>query len=152
MKKLIFVFVVLFAAVSINQVGYSQKRDNPRSKDFRMDLKSQLNLSEDQEKKIEALRLAQEESMIKLRSDLELKELEIRKLKSSDKFSRSEMINLTKEINSIKNNMALTRVNHQMDVYELLDENQKKIWLDKQDQFGNMKHRIKDKIRERRNW
>jgi Spy/CpxP family protein refolding chaperone len=152
MKKLIFVFLVLFAAVSINQVGYSQKRDNPRSKDFRMDLKSQLNLSEDQEKKIEALRLAQEESMIKLRSDLELKELEIRKLKSSDKFSRSEIINLTKEINSIKNNMALTRVNHQMDVYELLDENQKKIWLDKQDQFGNMKHRIKDKIRERRNW
>jgi Spy/CpxP family protein refolding chaperone len=152
MKKLIFVFLVLFAAVSINQVGYSQKRDNPRSKDFRMDLKSQLNLSEDQEKKIEALRLAQEESMIKLRSDLELKELEIRKLKSSDKFSRSEIINLTKEINSIKNNMALTRVNHQMDVYELLDENQKKIWLDKQDQFGNMKHRIKDKMRERRNW
>jgi Spy/CpxP family protein refolding chaperone len=152
MKKLIFVFLVLFTAVSINQVGYSQKRDNPRSKDFRMDLKSQLNLSEDQEKKIEALRLAQEESMIKLRSDLELKELEIRKLKSSDKFSRSEIINLTKEINSIKNNMALTRVNHQMDVYELLDENQKKIWLDKQDQFGNMKHRIKDKIRERRNW
>lgn len=152
MKKLIFVFLVLFAAVSINQEGYSQKRDNPKSKDFRMDLKSQLNLSEEQEKKIEALRLAQEESMIKLRSDLELKEVEIRKLKSSDKFSRSEIINLTKEINSIKNNMALTRVNHQMDVYELLDENQKKIWLDKQDQFGNMRHRMKDKMRERRNW
>ncbi len=152
MKKLIFVLIVLFTTVSINQEGYSQKRDNPRSKDFRMDLKSQLNLSEDQEKKIEALRLTKEESMIKLRSDLELKELEIRKLKSSDKFSRSEMINLTKDINSIKNDMALTRVNHQMDVYELLDENQKKIWLDKQDQFGNMKHRIKDKMRERRNW
>jgi Spy/CpxP family protein refolding chaperone len=152
MKKLIFVLIVLFTTVSINQDGYSQKRDNPRLKDFRMDLKSQLNLSEDQEKKIEALRLTKEESMIKLRSDLELKELEIRKLKSSDKFSRSEMINLTKDINSIKNDMALTRVNHQMDVYELLDENQKKIWLDKQDQFGNMKHRIKDKMRERRNW
>lgn len=152
MKKLIFVFAVLFAAVSINQEGYSQKRDNPRSKDFRMDLKSPLNLSEEQEKKIETLRLTHEESMIKLRSDLELKELEIRKLKSSEKFSRSEMINLTKEISMIKNDMALTRVNHQMDVYELLDENQKKIWLDKLDQFGNMKHRIKDKMRERRNW
>ena len=152
MKKLIFMFVVLFAAVSINPEGYSQKRDNPRSKDFRMDLKAKLNLSEHQEKKIEALRFAQEESMIKLRSDLELKELEIRKLKSSDQFSRSEMINLTKEINSIKNDMVLTRVNNQMDVYELLDENQKKIWLDKQDQFGNMNHRIKDKMRERRNW
>ena len=90
--------------------------------------------------------------MIKFRSELELKELEIRKLKSSDKFSRSELINLTKEINAIKNDMALTRVNHQMDVYELLDESQRKIWLDKQDQFGNMKLRMKDKMREGRNW
>ncbi len=152
MKKLIFVLAVLFAVVFLNQGAYPQKGDNPRSKDFRMNLKEQLNLSEDQEKKIEALRLTQEESMIKFRSDLELKELEIRKLKSSDKFSRSEMINLTKEINAIKNDIALTRVNHQMDVYELLDESQRKIWLDKQDQFGNMKHRMRDKMRERGNW
>jgi len=152
MKKLIFVLGVLFTVTALSPQLYSQKGGNPRSKEFRMNLKSQLNLSEDQEKKIEALRLSQEESMIKFRSDLELKELEIRKLKSSDKFSRSELINLTKEINAIKNDMALTRVNHQMDVYELLDESQRNIWLDKQDQFGNMKHRMRDKMRERRNW
>lgn len=152
MKKLIFVFAVLFAVVSLNQEAYSQKGDNPKSKNFRMNLKEQLNLSEDQEKKIEALRLTQEESMIKFRSDIELKELEIRKLVSSQNLSRGEMINLTKEINAIKNDMALTRVNHQMDVYELLDESQRKIWLDKQDQFGNMKHRMRDKMREGRNW
>lgn len=152
MKKLIFVLGVLLIVTAISQQLFSQKGDKHGSKDFRMNLKSELNLSEVQEKKIEALRLSKEESIIKLSSDLELKELEIRKLKSSDKFSRSEMIDLTKEINSIKNDMALTRVNHQMDVYELLDESQKKIWLDKQDQFGNMKHRMKDKMRERRNW
>ena len=152
MKKLIFMLAVLFTVVSLNQEAYSQKGDNSKSKNFRMNLKEQLNLSEDQEKKIEDLRLTQEESMIKFRSDLELKELEMRKLKSSEKFSRSEMINLTKEINAIKNDMALTRVNHQMDVYELLDESQRKIWLDKQDQFGNMKHRMRDKMREGRNW
>lgn len=152
MKKLIFVLGVLFTITALSSQLYSQKGDNPRSKDFRMNLKEQLNLSEDQEKKIEALRLNQEESMIKFRSDLELKELEIRKLKSTDKFSRIEIINLTKEINAIKNDMALTRVNHQMDVYELLDESQRNIWLDKQDQFGNMKHRMRDKMREGRNW
>ena len=152
MKKLIFMLAVLFAVVSLNQEAYSQKGDNSKSKNFRMNLKEQLNLSEDQEKKIEDLRLTREESMIKFRSDLELKDLEMRKLKSSEKFSRSEMINLTKEINAIKNDMALTRVNHQMDVYELLDESQRKIWLDKQDQFGNMKHRMRDKMRERGNW
>ena len=152
MKKLIFVLAFLFVVASLNQEAYSQKGDNSKSKNFRMNLKEQLNLSEDQEKKIEDLRLTREESMIKFRSDLELKDLEMRKLKSSEKFSRSEMINLTKEINAIKNDMALTRVNHQMDVYELLDESQRKIWLDKQDQFGNMKHRMRDKMRERGNW
>lgn len=152
MKKLIFVLGVLFTITALSPQLYSQKGDNPKSKEIRMNLKSQLNLSEDQEKRIEALRLSQEESLIKFRSDLELKELEIRKLKSSDQFSRSELINLTKEINAIKNDIALKRVNHQMDVYELLDESQRKVWLDKQDQFGNMKHRMKDKMRERRNW
>jgi len=152
MKKLIFVLAFLFVVASLNQEAYSQKGHNSKSKNFRMNLKEQLNLSEDQEKKIEDLRLTQEESMIKFRSDLELKELEMRKLKSSEKFSRSEMINLTKEINAIKNDMALTRVKHQMDVYELLDESQRKIWLDKQNQFGNMKHRMRDKMRERGNW
>jgi hypothetical protein len=117
-----------------------------------MNLKQQLNLSEDQEKKIEGLRLSQEETMIKLRSDLELKELEMRKLKSSDKLSRSEMINITKEISAVKNDMALTKTNHQMDVYDLLDENQRKIWLDKQEKIGHMKHKMKDKMCQQRNW
>lgn len=152
MKKLIFVLAVLFMVTALDQETYPQKGDNPKSKNFRMNLKEQLNLSEDQENKIEALRLTQEEYMIKFRADLELKELEMRKLKSSEKFSRGAMINLTKEISSIKNDMALARINHQMDVYELLDESQRKIWLDKQEQFGSMKHRMKDKMREGRNW
>ena len=34
MKKLIFVLAVLFAVVSLNQEAYSQKGDNPKSKEF----------------------------------------------------------------------------------------------------------------------
>jgi Spy/CpxP family protein refolding chaperone len=152
MKNLIVVLSVLFLISVFNQQIFSQKRDHSKSREYRMDMKAQLNLSEDQEKKIEALKLSQEEKMIKLKSEMELKELEMRKLKSSDKFSRTEIIDLTKDINSIKNEMALARANHQMDVYDLLDENQRKIWLDSQEKFGHMKHKMKDKMRERRNW
>ena len=152
MKKLIIVLSVLFAITALNQQLFAQKKDNPRSRDYRGDLKEQLNLSEDQEKKIETLRLSNKESMIKLKSDLELKELEVRKLKLSDKFSRNEMINLTKEMNEIKNQIALTRTNHQMDVYDILDDSQRKIWLDKQEEFGRMKNRMKDKMRGKRNF
>ena len=152
MKNLILALSVLFVIAVINPQLYSQKRDHSKMTDSQMNIKQQLNLSEDQEKKIDGLRLSHEEDMIKFRSNLELKELEMRKLKSSEKFSRSAMINLTKEISTIKNDITLARANHQMDVYDLLDESQRKIWLDKQNQFGHMKHKMKNKMQERRNW
>ncbi|HEX9252390.1 MAG TPA: Spy/CpxP family protein refolding chaperone [Ignavibacteriaceae bacterium] len=152
MKNLILAFTMLFAITIVSPELYSQNKDHQRGKDLRMEIKKQLNLTEDQEKKIETMRFSHQESMIKLKSDLELKELEMRKLKSSDNFSRSSIINLTKEISSIKGDMALAVTNHQMDIYDLLDVNQKKIWLEMQDQFGNMKHRMRDKMRERENW
>jgi len=151
-KKLIIVLSVLFVITAINQQLFAQKKNNPRSRDYRGDLKEQLNLSEDQEKKIETLRLSNEAIMIKFKSDHELKELEIRKLKSLDKLSRNEMINLTKEMNEIKNQIALTRTNHQMDVYDILDDSQRKIWLDKQEEFGHMRNRMKNKMWGKRNW
>ena len=152
MKNLVLVLSILFAIAVLNPQIYSQKKDHSKSKECHMNLKDQLNLSEEQEKKIEVLKLSHEEVMIKFRTDLELKELEIHKLKSSEKFSRSAMINITKEISAIKNDIALARLNHQMDVYDLLDVSQRKIWLDKQDQFGHMKHKMKNKMHERRNW
>ncbi len=152
MKNLVLVLSILLAIAVLNPQIYSQKKDHSKSKECRMNLKDQLNLSEEQEKKIEALKLSHEEVMIKFRTDLELKELEIHKLKSSEKFSRSAMINLTKEISTIKNEIALAKANHQMDLYDLLDESQRKIWLDKQEQFGYMKHKMKNKMQERRNW
>jgi Spy/CpxP family protein refolding chaperone len=152
MKNLILVSTVLFAIAIFSSGLYSQNQDHQRGKNLRMELKKQLNLTEDQEKKFETLRFSHQESMIKLKSDLELKELEMRKLKSSDNFSRSGIIDLTKEISAIEGDMALARTNHQMDIYDLLDANQKKIWLEMQDQFGNMKHRMRDKMWERGNW
>lgn len=152
MKNLTLVLMILFAITVLSPQIYSQKNVHSKSKEFKMNLKEQLNLSEDQEKKIETLKLNHEAVMVKFKSDLELKEIEMRKLKSSEIFSRSAMINLTKEISAIKNDMALARVNHQMDVYDLLDENQRKIWLDKQQEMGHTKHKMKNKMHEHRSW
>ena len=149
MKNLIVVLAILFAITFVNQEMFSQKREHRDGKDFRMDMKERLNLTDEQGNKIESLRLSHEEAMIKLRADLELKELEMRKIRSGDKLSRDEMIRITKEISTIKNEMALARVSHQMDVYDNLDANQRKIWMETQDRFGHMKNRMKDKMHER---
>ena len=149
MKNLVVVLSVLFLMTIVNQELFAQKREHRQGKDYRMDLKERLNLTDEQENKIESLRLSHEEAMIKLRADLELKELEIRKIRSGDNLSRDEMIRITKEISAIKNEMALARVNHQMDVYDILDANQRKIWMETQDKFGHMKNRMMDKMRDR---
>ena len=146
MKNLILVLSVLFAITIFNPQIYSQKRDNQQPKNLRMNLKAQLNLSEDQEKKIDVLRLSYEENLIKLNSELDLKNLDMKKLLSSDNIARTEMINLTKELSAIKNDIALARANHQMDVYDLLDSAQRKIWMEKMEKFGDMKKGMKDKM------
>ena len=151
MKYLIIMFSVLFAITAFNQEVYSQKRMHRNPEECRINMKEKLNLTDEQVSKIESLRLSHQETTIKLKADLELKELELRKIKSSENMSRSEIINITKEINSIKNEMSLERVNHQMDVYDNLDQNQKKIWTDKQDKMGCMKNHFRDKMRDRRN-
>ena len=131
MKNLIVVLTALILITVVNQEMFAQQRGNWNRNNCRMNIKEKLNLTDEQEDKIENLRLSHQEKMIKFKADLDLKELEIRKVKSSDKISRSEMIRIEKEINIIKNEMALERVNHQMDVYDILDANQRIIWSEK---------------------
>jgi Spy/CpxP family protein refolding chaperone len=154
MKNIILAFTVLFAIAIFSPEFYSQNKDHQRGKDFRMELKKQLNLSEEQGKKIESLRLSFEEKVIKLKSEIDLKELEMRKLIAADNVSRDAMVNLTKEISAIRNDMALARTNHQMDVYDLLDSTQRKIWMEKKEMIGdmkdNMQNKMRDKMRDRR--
>jgi len=136
--------------IFISQDNFAQKNFRENGKKFREDFKKQLNLTQDQQKKIQELKLAHQEQMIKLRSDAELKELEIRKLIGSDNVSRNEMIKLTKELNAIKNEIEIAKVNHKMDVYDNLDANQKKLWMEQKEKFGMMKDKMKDKCHNRR--
>lgn len=150
MKNVIWLLAVVIAIAFVAQDNFAQKKFREKGKEFREDFKKQLNLTEEQEKKIEQLRLAHQEQMIKFRSDVELKELEIRKLVSSDNVTRSEMIKLTKEMNAIKDEIELARVNHKMDVYDNLDANQKKLWMEQKEKVGMMKDKIKEKHHQRR--
>ncbi|MDP2364937.1 MAG: hypothetical protein Q8M94_14355, partial [Ignavibacteria bacterium] len=78
MKNLIVVLAVLFLITVVNQEMFSQKRGNWNRNNCRMNVKEGLNLTEEQQNKIENLRLDHQEKMIKFRADLDLKELEIR--------------------------------------------------------------------------
>ncbi|MFZ1520391.1 MAG: hypothetical protein WAU11_16560 [Ignavibacteriaceae bacterium] len=149
MKNIIIAAVIIFALTTTSQEMFSQKRDHRNGKEFRLEQIEKLNLTVEQKSKLESLRHNHEVALIKLNADLDLKELEMKKLKSNESIYRNEMINLTKEISLIKNEIALARTHHQMDVYDNLDVNQRKIWMDMQKRMGDKKSKMKEKVNHR---
>ncbi len=90
----------------------------------------ELNLSDQQEKQFEQIRFANEEKMIQLRSDIAKNKLEIKKLIASDNFNKSDLLNLTRKETELESQAKLARTEMWADVYEILNADQKKVWLD----------------------
>ncbi len=87
-----------------------------------------LNLTPDQEKKIEDLRTAHQKKMIDLRADMQKLHLEKKELLSKGNYDRKAFLALDDKIMKQRNTIETAMANHQMDVYDLLDANQKVIW------------------------
>lgn len=87
-----------------------------------------LNLTADQEKKIEDLRTAHQKKMIDLRADMQKLHLEKKELLSKGNYDRKAFLALEDKIMKQRNTIETAMANHQMDVYELLDAGQKEIW------------------------
>lgn len=128
MKTKFFLAIVAIIALSIFTDSFAQMERMKMRDKMRYQMEEKLNLSDSQKAKVEELRVNHQKKMIDLKANLEKKKVELKSLRNSDKLNRSDFVKLTKEINEIKNSMAVERANHHMDIYELLDNNQKKIW------------------------
>ncbi len=87
-----------------------------------------LKLTKDQETKIEALRLDHQKKMIDLRSDLEKVQLEMKQLLAKGDYTRAEYLALNAKLGKAREALQTSRANHQMDIYDLLDKDQKATW------------------------
>ncbi|AFH49051.1 Hypothetical protein IALB_1341 [Ignavibacterium album JCM 16511] len=128
MKTKLLVAIATIIALSIFTESFAQMERMKMRDKMRDKMEERLNLTDAQKAKVEELRLNHQKKMIDLKANLEKKEVELKALRANDKLNRSEFLKLIKEINEIKNSIAVERANHQMDIYELLDNNQKKIW------------------------
>ena len=153
MKSKILVLAAVLAALLISGNLFSQEfhqgnreRDGMRNRDR---IQEKLNLSTEQVDKIEALKLSHRKEMIGLRADVEKKEVELEELKNTLNFSRDAYLNKINEIISAKNKIELARANHQMDVYQLLDDNQKQEWNKMTRMMHERKHKVVRKMRDR---
>lgn len=89
---------------------------------------NRMELTKDQETKIEALRIEHQKKMVDIRAELEKALLEKKQLLAKGDYSRSDFINVTNKLSKIRETMNTSRANHQMDIYDLLDKTQKEKW------------------------
>jgi len=133
--------IITLISVRLSAQGFG-KRDGDRF-NVRERIHEQLNLTEEQESKIEELRFSHESTMIDLKAELEKKELALQELKSKNNYTRDEFLALTDEIIKVKNKIELARAIHQMDVYEILDLDQREKW----NKFSHRMHEMKKDFR-----
>jgi Spy/CpxP family protein refolding chaperone len=89
---------------------------------------NQMDLTKDQETKIEALRIDHQKKMVDMRAELEKALLDKKQLLAKGDYSRNDFINVTNKLSKIRETMNTSRANHQMDIYDLLDKTQKEKW------------------------
>lgn len=156
MKNLKLAVLSFMIILLLSSLSYPQMRDRSMRDGIEM-IKKKLQLNAEQEKKFNDLRLKHQERLIDLTSDLKKKELQREKTLSGDVIDRNELIKITNEIGEIKNKIMTEKINHQMDVYENLDANQKIIWKDmmlkgdrmKKGMMIGMRNNMKDKMMNR---
>lgn len=136
MKTKFLLALVTIFALSLFTDSFAQMERMKMRERMRDRIEEKLNLTDSQKAKIEELRVNHQKKMIDLKANLEKKEVELRALRNSDKLNRGDLMKLTKEINEIKNSMAVEMANHHMDIYELLDNNQKQLWREMRPRLG----------------
>jgi len=135
-----FIILAILSALVISQYLFAQEMIQERHRD-QLKIHQKLNLTDEQQEKAEVLKLAHQKQMIDLKANLEKKEVEMAELKNKGNYTREEFLSKTNEIISARNEIALSLANHQMDVYQLLDDNQKKEWNKFSSEFGEKRQR-----------
>jgi Spy/CpxP family protein refolding chaperone len=141
MKLNVFAILVISMAVLLVQNNFAQDRMNCRKDRNQYQMFQKLSLTETQQDQIVNLRLNHQMEMIDLKANLQKKKLEMTELKNNGNYTREDFINKVEAINSVKDEIAISKANFQMDIYQLLDDNQKKEWNKCSFNFGDMKEK-----------
>jgi Spy/CpxP family protein refolding chaperone len=150
MKKLNLsrITTILFIVLISTQFGYGQmeRRGMHQGNHYKM-MKEKLNLTDTQNEAVEELHFSHKREMIDLKAAIEKKKLDKKELLSKGNYTRDDYLNKVKAISDAKEQMALTKANHRMDVYELLTEEQRKTFdeikccMGNGRQMGKMRYR-----------
>jgi len=141
MRTKMFIIIAILSALVISKDLFAQEMMVHKRDRDRLQIHQKLNLTDEQQEKVDALKFDHQKEMIDLKANLEKKEVEMAELKNKGNYSREEFLSKTNEIISVRNQIALSMANHQMDVYQILDDNQKKDWNKRSGEFGERREK-----------
>jgi hypothetical protein len=141
MRTKMFALIAILSVLLVSQNLFAQEMMIHKNNMDQCQMHQKLNMTEEQQEKADVLKLAHQKEMIDLKANLEKKEVEMAELKNKGNYTREEFLNKVNEIISARNSIALSLANHQMDVYQLLDDNQKKDWNNMSGEFGKRRQK-----------
>lgn len=127
MKKSLVTFVsavILFAAL-IQEVS-AQEKYIPEKKG----LKEKLNLTDVQEKQISEMKYNHEKRALDVRNEIKKNRLEIKNMIANNEVDEALFMNITKKNSDLQAELKEMKAEHWLNVYDILDTNQKKIWAE----------------------
>ncbi|MDX1373502.1 MAG: hypothetical protein R3321_13595 [Nitrososphaeraceae archaeon] len=149
MKTKIIMFASIFLSVLMIQNLAAQNKTKRNSDQDNSRMYNRLNLSEEQQDQISTMKINHQMEMVDLKADLKKQELELTSLKNQGNYSREQYLAAINSINAARDNIAISRAEFQMDVYQLLDEKQKEEWNKSSLYFSEKREkRVMKKFRE----
>ena len=110
------IIAVIVVCIIISSQNIFAQEMLQKKQQFRDQIHKQLNLTDDQQTKIDELKLAHKKEMIDLKANLDKKELALAELKNKGNYSREDFLNKINDVITARNKIAISFANHQMDV------------------------------------
>lgn len=112
--------------------------------------KSDIGLTPEQEKKIENMMLAHEETAIKRQADIKVMELRFAAVLKGEKVNRREMEKMAREIGNYKTDLQIGHLNYLLDIRDTLNPEQIQKVESLKRKFGwNIRERFKERRQNR---
>lgn len=153
MKK--YVSLILTAVIFFSVALYAQHGESGMDRESRaghQQLKELLKLTPDQEKQIQELRYQHQKDAIDIRAKIQKNRLELRKMISQNNIDEAKIFQLTDENSKLQGDLKHSAVQHFLNVYKLLDNNQKTIFakhFEKCGCGGFIKERMMEHMKDR---
>lgn len=152
--------LILFAIIFLLSTNLFSQPNNYKIIPQKEKISKYLNLTPEQEKKIEELNYNLRKFEIDIRAKIDKNRLELKKLIDNGKIDEKEILKLVEENSKLQAEIKNMKMKKWIDTYNILDKEQQQKWIKGFQKFtepGFMKNKIKDRIKNklhefRHNW